>query len=124
ASEEQILDNLEERNPELAEQIRQLMFVFDDLAKLDDKGMQEMIKNVKVEQWMMALKTASEAVAELVFKNMSDRAARMLKEDMEAMSAVKLSDVESMQSEIVQLARRLEAEGKIVIATSGESAYV
>ena len=84
STEEQILDNLEERDPDLAEQIRQLMFVFDDLAKVDDRGMQEIIKNVKPEQWMAALKTSSEAVNELVFKNMSERAATMLREDMEA----------------------------------------
>ena len=124
ATEEQILDNLEERDPDLAEQIRQLMFVFDDLAKIDDRGIQEIIKSVKPEQWMIALKTASEAVTELVFRNMSDRAAKMLKEDMEAMSAVKLSDVESMQFEIVTIARKLEEEGKIVIAQGGEAAFV
>jgi flagellar motor switch protein FliG len=124
ATEEQILDNLEERDPDLAEQIRQLMFVFDDLAKIDDRGIQEIIKNVKPEQWMTALKTASEAVSELVFRNMSERAAKMLKEDMEAMAAVKLSDVEAVQYEIVQVARKLEEEGKIIIAQGGEAAYV
>lgn len=124
ATEEQILDSLEERDPDLAEQIRQLMFVFDDLAKIDDRGIQEIIKNVKPEQWMVALKTASEAVTELVFRNMSERASKMLREDMEAMAAVKLSDVESMQYEIVQIARKLEEEGKIIIAQGGEAAYV
>ena len=124
STEEQILDNLEERDPDLAEQIRQLMFVFDDLAKVDDRGMQEIIKNVKPEQWMVALKTSSEAVNELVFKNMSERAATMLKEDMEAMAAVKLSDVEAMQYEIVQVARKLEEEGKIIIAQGGDATFV
>ena len=124
ATEEQILDNLEERDPDLAEQIRQLMFVFDDLAKIDDRGIQEIIKNVKTDQWMVALKTASEAVSELVFNNMSERAAKMLKEDMEAMAALKLSDVEQMQFEIVQIARKLEEEGKIVIQQGGDSAFV
>jgi flagellar motor switch protein FliG len=79
---------------------------------------------VKPEQWMTALKTASEAVSELVFRNMSERAAKMLKEDMEAMAAVKLSDVEAVQYEIVQVARKLEEEGKIIIAQGGEAAYV
>ena len=124
ATEEQILDNLEERDPDLAEQIRQLMFVFDDLVKVDDRGIQELIKNVNNDKWKIALKTSSEAVRELVFKNMSSRAAEMLKEDMEAMAAVKLSDVETAQYEIVQIARRLEEEGKIVIASGGDSAYV
>lgn len=124
ATEEQILDSLEERDPDLAEQIRQLMFVFDDLAKLDDRGMQELIKTIKNDQWKVALKTASEGVAELVFKNMSERAAKMLREDMEATGAIKLSDVETMQYEIVQIARKLEEEGKIVINTGGDNAYV
>lgn len=123
ATEDQILDNLEERDPDLAEQIRQLMFVFDDLVKIDDRGIQELIKNVANDRWKVALKTASEAVGELVFKNMSDRAAKMLREDMEAMAAVKLSDVESAQFEVIQVARKLEEEGKIVIAT-GDTAFV
>jgi flagellar motor switch protein FliG len=72
----------------------------------------------------VALKTASESVRELVFKNMSERAAVMLREDMEAMAAVKLSEVENTQFEIVQIARKLEEEGKIIIASGGDSAYV
>ena len=124
ATEEQILDNLEERDPELAEQVRQLMFVFDDLIKVDDRGIQELIKNVNNEKWKIALKTASESVRELVFKNMSERAATMLREDMEAMQAVKLADVENIQYEIVQVARKLEEEGKIIINQGAESGYV
>ncbi len=124
ATEEQILDNLEERDPELAEQIRQLMFVFDDLSKIDERGIQELIKNVPQDKWKIALKTASESVADLVFKNMSARAAEMLKEDMDAMSAVKLSDVEAIQFEIVQIARKLEEEGKIVIASGSDNQFV
>ena len=124
ATEEQILDNIEERDPDLAEQIRQLMFVFDDLVKVDDRGIQELIKNVNNDKWKIALKTSSEAVRELVFKNMSQRASEMLAEDMEAMPAVKLADVETAQYEIVQIARRLEEEGKIIIASSGDSALV
>jgi flagellar motor switch protein FliG len=123
ATEEQILDGLEERDPDLADQIRQLMFVFDDLVKIDERGIQELIKNVNNDKWKIALKTASENVSELVFKNMSTRAAEMLREDIEAMGAVKLADVEAMQFEIVQVARKLEEEGKIIIA-SGDSAYV
>ncbi len=124
ATEEQILDNLEERDPDLAEQIRQLMFVFDDLVKVDARGIQELVKNVPNDKWKIALKTASEAVSELIFANMSERAAKMLREDMEAMAAVKLSDVESAQFEVVQIARKLEEEGKIVIAAGGDSQFV
>jgi flagellar motor switch protein FliG len=122
-TEETLLDHLEERDPDLAEQIRLLMFTFDDLVKIDDRGIQELIKNVPQDKWKLALKTSSEAVSELIFKNMSQNAAQMLKEDMEAMAAVKLSDVESAQFEVVQLARKLEAEGKIMIAT-GDSQFV
>lgn len=124
ASEEQILDNLEERDPELAERVRRLMFVFDDLVKVDDRGIQEIIKNVNNEKWKVALRTASDGVKDLVFKNMSERAAQMLKEDMEAMSAVKLSDIEAMQMEVITITRKLESEGKIVIASGGDSAFV
>ena len=123
-TEDQILDSLEERDPDLAEQIRQLMFVFDDLVKIDARGIQELVKNVNNDKWKIALKTASEAVSDLIFANMSDRAAKMLKEDMEAMGAVKLSDVETAQFEVVQVARKLEEEGKIVIASGGDSQFV
>lgn len=124
ATAEQILDNFEERDPDLAEQIRQLMFVFDDLVKIDERGIQELIKNINNDKWKVALRTASEGVKELVFKNMSSRAAEMLKEDMEASGAVKLSDVEAAQLEVINIARKLESEGKIVIQGGGDSAFV
>lgn len=124
ATEEQILDNLEERDPDLADQIRQLMFVFDDLIKIDDRGIQELIKNVNNDKWKIALRTAAEGVKELVFKNMSERAAVMLREDMSAMGAVKLSDIEGVQMEIIGITRKLESEGKIIIASGGDSAFV
>ena len=123
ATEEEILDNLEEKDPDLAEEIRQLMFVFDDLVKLDDRSIQELVKAVPQDKWKVALKTSSDAVKDLIFANMSERAMEMLKEDMEAMGAVKLSDVEAVQFEILTITRKLEEEGKIVIA-SGEGAYV
>ncbi len=100
------------------------MFTFDDLVKIDERGIQELIKNVVNDKWKVALKTASEAVKELVFKNMSERAAKMLREDMEAMAAVKLSDVEAVQFEVVSIARKLEEEGKIIIANGGDTAFV
>lgn len=123
ATEEELLDGLEERDPDLAEQIRKLMFVFDDLAKLDEKSIQEVVKSVSQDKWRVALKTASDPVKDLVFKNMSERAATMLAEDMEAMGAVKLSDVEAVQYEILQVCRKLEEEGKIVISAEA-GAYV
>ena len=112
-SEEEFLEALEEKDPELAEQIRQLMFVFDDLINLDDRGAQELIKEVPNENWMLSLRTASEGVRELIFKNMSDRAAKMLREDMEVMGAVKVSEVDGAQQEVLQIAKKLEEEGKL-----------
>lgn len=123
ATEEQVLDSLEERDPDLAEQIRNMMFVFDDLDKLDDRGIQELIKSVPNDKWKVALKACSESVRDLIFKNMSTRAAEMLKEDIEASPAIKLSEVEQVQFEIIQTTRKLEAEGKLIIASS-DSAYV
>ena len=124
ASEENILDRLEERDPDLAEQVRKLMFVFDDLVKIDDKGIQAILREVKGDRLKLALKTASEAVKELIFKNMSQRAAENLREEMQNAAPAKLADVEGAQFEIVQVARRLADEGKIVISTSGENAMV
>lgn len=124
ATEENILDRLEERDPDLSEQIRKLMFVFDDLVKIDDRGVQVILREVKPDQLKLALKTSSEAVRELIFRNMSQRAAETLREEMENAAPAKLSDVEAAQFQIVQVARRLNEEGKIVISTSGENALV
>lgn len=124
ATEENILDRLEERDPDLAENIRKLMFVFDDLIKIDDRGIQTVLREVKPEQLKLALKTASEGVKELIYKNMSQKAAENLKEEMTIMGPAKISDVEQAQFAIVQIARRLNDEGKIVISASGENALV
>ena len=124
ATEENILDRLEERDPDLAENIRKLMFVFDDLIKIDDRGIQTVLREVKPEQLKLALKTASEGVKELIYKNMSQKAAENLKEEMTIMGPAKISDVEQAQFAIVQVARRLNDEGKIVISASGENALV
>lgn len=124
ATEENILDRLEERDPELAETIRKLMFVFDDLVKIDDRGIQAILREVKPDTLKLALKTAGESVKELIFKNMSQRAAENMREEMGNAPPAKLTDVESAQFTIVQIARRLNEEGKIVISTSGENALV
>lgn len=114
-----IMTRIEEESPDLAEEIRKLMFVFDDLAAIDDKGMQTILKEVSTEELAMALKTASEEVKHLVFKNMSQRGGEMLKEDMEVMGPARLSDVEKAQQNIIRTARRLESEGKIIIRRGG-----
>ena len=118
-TESSIMSRLEEKDPLLAEEIRKLMFVFDDISKIDDRGIQALLKEVSNDKLLLALKTASEEIRAKVFKNISARAAEMLREDLANMGPSRLSDVEGAQQEIVNLARRLEAEGKILIARGG-----
>ena len=114
-----IMSRIEERDPILSEEIRKLMFVFEDINKIDDKGIQTLLKEVANDKLILALKTANEEIKTKIFKNISQRAAGMLKEDLENMGPSRLSDVESAQMEIVNVARRLESEGKILIARGG-----
>ena len=118
-TETSIMSRLEEKDPLLAEEIRKLMFVFDDIIKIDDRGIQALLKEVANDKLLLALKTASEEIKLKVFKNLSQRAAEMLREDLSNMGPSRLSDVEGAQQEIVNAARRLEAEGKILIARGG-----
>ena len=118
-TEKAIMSRIEEKDPILAEEIRKLMFVFEDIAKIDDKGIQSLLKEVPNDKLLMALKTANEDIKNKVFKNISQRAAQMLKEDLANMPPARLSDVEGAQQEIVNVARRLETEGKIIIARGG-----
>lgn len=119
-TESTIMSSLTERNPTLAEVIRSLMFVFDDLVKLDDRGMQEILKEVSKEDLPLALKAASPDVRDKIFRNMSRRAAEMIREDMEARGPAKLSDVERAQQNILKTCRKLEEEGRVVIGGAGE----
>ncbi len=114
-----IMSRIEERDPILAEEIRKLMFVFEDIIKIDDKGIQTLLKEIANDRLLLSLKTANDEIKLKVFKNISQRAANLLKDDLENMGPARLSDVESAQSEIVNIARRLEAEGKILIARGG-----
>ncbi len=118
-TETSIMSRLEEKDPLLAEEIRKLMFVFDDIVKIDDRGIQALLKEVANDKLLLALKTASEDIRAKFFKNISQRAADMLREDLSNMGPSRLSDVEQAQQEIVNAARRLEAEGKILIARGG-----
>ncbi|MBF0592076.1 MAG: flagellar motor switch protein FliG [Nitrospirae bacterium] len=120
STEELILDNIESHDYELADSIRQLMFVFEDLARLDARGIQMVLKEISTEDLSLALKTASEGLKDKMFKNMSKRAAEILKEDMEVRGPVKLSEVEKAQQNIIKKARELGEEGKIVLPGSGE----
>lgn len=107
---------LEQKNAEAAERIRALMFTFEDLKKVDPSGMQTLLRNVPKEKLSIAMKGASEAIKELFFKSMSERAAKLLREDMEALGPVRLKDVDEAQMLIVQAAKDLSAKGEIVIA--------
>jgi flagellar motor switch protein FliG len=118
-SEERIIAEIEETFPDIAERIRALMFTFEDIKKIDDKGVQTVLKDVPREQLVLALKTASPELKDLIFRNVSQRAAEMIKEDLEALGPVKLKDVEKSQQTIVDLVRKLEGEGKIFISGGG-----
>ncbi|TYP00212.1 flagellar motor switch protein FliG [Geothermobacter ehrlichii] len=114
-----ILDAIDETDSELAEEIKRRMFTFEDLAELDNRALQTILREVNNDQLTMALKSCSDSVKEKIFSNISERAAAMIEEDLEAMGPVRLSEVEAMQQAIVEIALKLEEEGQIVIAGRG-----
>ena len=118
-TETRFISGLEERDRESAERIKQLMFTFADLIRVDAGGIQTLLRQVEKEQLSVALKGASDDVKDLFFKNMSERAGKIMKEDMEAMGAVRLKDVEEAQASIVTSAKALADAGEIIIAGSG-----
>lgn len=118
-SEEIIMKNIEEKDQILADEIRKLMFTFDDLIHIDDRGIQMMLKEITTDDLALALKMASDELKSKIFKNMSQRAVQILKEEIEAKGAVRVSDVEKAQMNIVRVSKRLEEEGKIVIGGKG-----
>jgi len=115
-----ILKGIEEQKQGLADEIRKLMFVFEDLSQVDDRSIMAILKEVNNEALMTAMKTASEGLKEKIFKNMSERAVQMMKEDLEVMGPVRLRDVEAAQQSILKIAKKLEGEGKIVLASKGK----
>ncbi len=118
-TEARFIGALEERNREAAERIRALMFVFEDLAKLDPGGIQTLLRAVEKDQLALALKGASESLRELFFSNMSERASKIMREDMEAMGPVRLKDVDTSQMAMVQVAKDLAAKGEIMLVGQG-----
>ena len=122
--EARVFTQLEADAPEVAETIRQLMFTFEDMVRMENRDIQVVLKEVAREDLMLALKTASPAMREKIFKNISARAAEILEEDIGAMGAVKLRDVERAQMNIVAVVRRLEAEQKITLAAGGDDVVV
>ncbi len=119
ATERNVLEYLDEKDPELADEVRKLMFVFEDLLILDAKAIQQLLKEVDMKDVGLALKGANDDIKNLIFSNMSQRAAQMLQEDMEFMGPVKRRSVEEAQGRIVAIVRRLEETGKIQVARGG-----
>ena len=120
STENRFMSALEERNRESAERIKALMFTFEDLLRIDPAGVQVLLRQIEKDQLAMALKGASDDVKELFFKNMSERAAKMMREDMEAMGPVRLKEVDEAQANVVSTAKSLADSGEIVISGSGE----
>lgn len=118
-SEKAIMAELEERDPELADEISRLMFTFDDLVYVDDSGIQRALREMETKDLALALKAASEEVAEKIYKNMSERAREMIKEEIEFMGPVRMRNVEEAQQKIVTVIRQLEESGEIVVSGRG-----
>ena len=123
-SEARFITAIEERNKESAERIRALMFTFDDLKRLSGPDIQVLLRNIEKDKLPMALKGASEAVRDLFLRNLSERAGKMLRQDMEALGPVKLRDVDEAQTAIVATAKELAAQGEIEISESGSDEMV
>jgi len=119
ATEKTIMEGLKAEDPDLVEQIRRLMFVFEDVLLVNDKGIQAVLKEVDNDELALALKTASEALRDKIFSNMSERASALIKEDMQYMGPVRVSDVEAAQQRIVDIVRRLEESGEVIIQGRG-----
>jgi flagellar motor switch protein FliG len=124
AVETSVLDFVREADADLAQQIMDNMFTFDDLVKIDDKGIQALMKEVQTDSLVVALKGASPQLREKIFKNMSTRAAETLREDLESRGPVRLSEVEGEQKELLKIVRRLVDEGQIVLAGGGDEQFV
>jgi len=124
AIEVEIMDNVKEVDTDLGDQIQDLMFVFDNLADLDDRGIQTLLREVSSDALILALKGSDDRLKEKFFGNMSKRAAEMLREDLEAKGPVKLSEVEGAQKEILTVARRMAESGDIVLGGSSAEEYV
>ena len=119
-----ILENLEQEDAELVDEIKRLMFVFEDILKLSDKAIQAVLKEVENNQWATALKGASDEIKQKIFGNLSQRAADLLKEEMQYLGPLKVSDVEAMQSQIVDVIRRLEDAGEIEVSSGETEQYI
>jgi flagellar motor switch protein FliG len=121
---EQIIEEIEENDPELAEEIRQNMFVFDDIILVDDRGLQKVLRSVESQELAVALKAAADEVKEKIFRNMSERAAEILKEEMEVSGAVRIKEVTDAQHKITKIVQDMERKGELVISGRGGEEFV
>ena len=124
STEKIIIESLEEEDPELAEEIKKRMFVFEDIVMLDDRAIQKVLREVDTSELAKALKAVDSEVQDKIFRNMSKRAAGLLKDDMEYMGPIRMKDVEESQQKIVSIIRKLEEQGEIVVARAGEDELV
>ena len=124
STEKTIIESLEEEDPELAEEIKKKMFVFEDIVLLDDRAIQKVLREVDSQELAKALKAVDTEVQDKIYRNMSKRASALLKEDMEFMGPIRIRDVEEAQQKIVNIIRKLEDSGEIVVARSGEDELV
>ncbi len=124
STEKTIMESLEQTDPELADTIKKRMFVFEDIITLDDRDIQRVIREVESKDWALSLKGSNEAVQDRVYKNMSQRAAAMLKEEIDYLGPVRLRDVEEAQQRIVAVIRKLEDAGEIVVSRGGEDEII
>jgi flagellar motor switch protein FliG len=123
-TERNIMEHLEENDPELAEEIKRRLFVFEDISKMDDRSLQRVLREVEMKELSLALKGATEELRGKFFRNMSKRAAEMLREDMDYMGPVRVKDVEEAQQKVVNVVRALEDVGEIIISRGGEEDLV
>jgi flagellar motor switch protein FliG len=119
-----VIESVKEYDADLAQKILDEMFVFENIIDIDDRGIQLLLREIQSESLIVALKGSSEELREKIFKNMSQRAAEMLRDDLEAKGPVRVSEVEAEQKEILKIVRRLSDEGQIVLGGKGEDAYV
>lgn len=124
ATEEEVMAEIEENSTSMADEIRNLMFVFEDIKVLDDRALREILKEISNEELTLALKGASEDLRDKFFRNLSERAASMIREDLEIMGPVRLADVEGAQQNVVKSVRRLESEGRIAIGRGGGDVFI
>jgi flagellar motor switch protein FliG len=121
---EQIIEEIEEDDPEMAEEIRQNMFIFDDIVLVDDRGLQKVLRSVESQELAVALKASTDEVKDKIFRNMSQRAAEILKEEMEVTGAVRIKDVTDAQQKITKIVQDMERKGELVISGRGGEEFV